>query len=457
MDAGSAERSLDRVEAARALDAAPPPRGRVGVDHDAAADRLRGLRIAHDETIARSGADRFVENELRARRGAAAQHVALERNDVRDAVRRTEVHVQRRPVGDRRGIRQQTQAHVDALRRHERVRIGKPVAACDRRPLDAREIERAALARAADLAVALVGMQCAHARRKSRRHDLHHVADAHLARMHGAGRDRAVPGQREHAVDRESEQALRGASRLLCRCRVQVRAQRRHAFVFFAARVDGEAWRASQRAIREQRVDLAAHVGDALGIHAIGLGQRDRALRDPEQLDDREVLARLRHHAVVRGHDEQGEIDAARTSDHRVHEAFVPRHVDEAEHRAVRERYVRVAELDRDAALQFRFLGMSGILPDLPDHIAMGVFDVFQIPYSVVQREHEELIAAAAQSGAGTLIRGGAARGAPSADKRWRQGPSRKRRESASSAGNRRVLTSCSGKWARLSSRCVSR
>ena len=54
-----------------------------------------------------------------------------------------------------------------------------------------------------------------------------------------------------------------------------------------------------------------------------------------------------------------------------------------------------------------RFIGMSGILPHLPDHIAMGVFDVFQIPYSAVQREHEELITAAAASGAGTLIRGG--------------------------------------------------
>jgi aryl-alcohol dehydrogenase-like predicted oxidoreductase len=66
-----------------------------------------------------------------------------------------------------------------------------------------------------------------------------------------------------------------------------------------------------------------------------------------------------------------------------------------------------------------RFLGMSGILPDLPDHIAMGVFDVFQIPYSGVQREHEELITAAAEAGAGTLIRGGAARGAPSEEKEW--------------------------------------
>jgi aryl-alcohol dehydrogenase-like predicted oxidoreductase len=70
-----------------------------------------------------------------------------------------------------------------------------------------------------------------------------------------------------------------------------------------------------------------------------------------------------------------------------------------------------------------RFLGMSGILPNLPDHIAIGVFDVFQIPYSAVQREHEDLITAAAAAGAGTLIRGGAARGGPAEDKNWRQGP----------------------------------
>src|SRR6202034_529590 len=70
-----------------------------------------------------------------------------------------------------------------------------------------------------------------------------------------------------------------------------------------------------------------------------------------------------------------------------------------------------------------RFLGMSGILPHLPDHIEMGVFDAFQIPYSAVQREHEDLITAAADAGAGTLIRGGVARGGPAEDKDWRQGP----------------------------------
>jgi len=72
---------------------------------------------------------------------------------------------------------------------------------------------------------------------------------------------------------------------------------------------------------------------------------------------------------------------------------------------------------------KIRFIGMSGILPNLPDHIAMNVFDAFQIPYSAVQRDHEQLITEAADKGAGTLIRGGAARGAPSEEKNWTTGP----------------------------------
>jgi aryl-alcohol dehydrogenase-like predicted oxidoreductase len=78
---------------------------------------------------------------------------------------------------------------------------------------------------------------------------------------------------------------------------------------------------------------------------------------------------------------------------------------------------------DLQAEGKVRFIGMSGILPNLPEHIAMGVFDVFQIPYSAVQRNHEELVTEAAATGAGTFIRGGAARGAASEDKNWQTGP----------------------------------
>jgi aryl-alcohol dehydrogenase-like predicted oxidoreductase len=83
--------------------------------------------------------------------------------------------------------------------------------------------------------------------------------------------------------------------------------------------------------------------------------------------------------------------------------------------------------LEKDGALETvlelkragtaRFVGMSGTLPHLVDHIAMGVFDVFQIPYSAVEREHEVAIAAAARAGAGIVIRGGAAKGAPTEGK----------------------------------------
>jgi aryl-alcohol dehydrogenase-like predicted oxidoreductase len=76
----------------------------------------------------------------------------------------------------------------------------------------------------------------------------------------------------------------------------------------------------------------------------------------------------------------------------------------------------------RDEA-KLRFIGMSGILPDIDDHLDMGVFDAFQIPYSAVQRDHEDVVTRAAEAGAGTLIRGGAARGAASEEKNWSVAP----------------------------------
>lgn len=60
-----------------------------------------------------------------------------------------------------------------------------------------------------------------------------------------------------------------------------------------------------------------------------------------------------------------------------------------------------------------RWIGISSTNPHLQTYIEWGVFDTFQIPYSALEREHEELIQAAADSGAGVIIRGGVARGEP--------------------------------------------
>ena len=70
--------------------------------------------------------------------------------------------------------------------------------------------------------------------------------------------------------------------------------------------------------------------------------------------------------------------------------------------------------LDLKRQGKVRFIGMSSVLPNLKDHIALGVFDVFQIPYSALQREHEDFITEAALAGVGTVIRGGVSKGDPS-------------------------------------------
>lgn len=60
-----------------------------------------------------------------------------------------------------------------------------------------------------------------------------------------------------------------------------------------------------------------------------------------------------------------------------------------------------------------RFICISTTLPHLPTYLEWGVFDAFQIPYSALERDHEEWITKTAQAGIGVIVRGGVARGEP--------------------------------------------
>lgn len=75
------------------------------------------------------------------------------------------------------------------------------------------------------------------------------------------------------------------------------------------------------------------------------------------------------------------------------------------------------------AAGMTRLIGISSTAPHLATYIDWGVFDAFQIPYSALERQHENLITRAHEAGAGTIIRGGVARGEPGqglgAEDRW--------------------------------------
>lgn len=60
-----------------------------------------------------------------------------------------------------------------------------------------------------------------------------------------------------------------------------------------------------------------------------------------------------------------------------------------------------------------RFISISTTLPHLPVYLKWGVFDSFQIPYSALEREHEDWIAESGKAGIGVIVRGGVAKGEP--------------------------------------------
>lgn len=72
-----------------------------------------------------------------------------------------------------------------------------------------------------------------------------------------------------------------------------------------------------------------------------------------------------------------------------------------------------------------RFISISTTLPHLPTYLKWGVFDTFQIPYSALERDHEDWISKTAEAGIGTIIRGGVARGEVGVglgnDDRWKK------------------------------------
>jgi aryl-alcohol dehydrogenase-like predicted oxidoreductase len=63
-----------------------------------------------------------------------------------------------------------------------------------------------------------------------------------------------------------------------------------------------------------------------------------------------------------------------------------------------------------------RFISISSILPHLDEYIKWGVFDTFQIPYSMLEPAHHDVITRAAEAGMGIIIRGGIAKGGPQSD-----------------------------------------
>jgi aryl-alcohol dehydrogenase-like predicted oxidoreductase len=63
-----------------------------------------------------------------------------------------------------------------------------------------------------------------------------------------------------------------------------------------------------------------------------------------------------------------------------------------------------------------RFIGVSTSLPNVEKLAEWGVFDTFQLPYSLLAPQHEKWVLALGETGVGVIIRGGIAQGGPDAE-----------------------------------------
>ena len=195
-------------------------------------------------------------------------------------------------------------------------------------------------------------LNAANARRVSAREDANALITIDAAGPDGARDHGARSLDRERSIDGQAKQII--VARVAERRAPRLRARLRNSAMPRPVCADG---RHDRRVGKRTRRDRGAHIlldeREPLVVDQIGLRERDDAASYAEQLEDREVLSRLRHHAFVGGNDEQGEVDARRAGDHRSNERLVTGNVDDADRADALERERRETELDRDAAAFF--------------------------------------------------------------------------------------------------------
>ncbi len=191
-----------------------------------------------------------------------------------------------------------------------------------------RQAERHPLAGAGAVAHLAVHLHPPHPDGGAARESQQLVPGAHLSPVRRAGHDGSRPGDREYPVDRDPERTV-GILGPLDAARARQHGVT-HGFDPAPAERGARDHRGSrQRPSVQVALDLLPAHLEQLPLHQVRLRERDDATPHPEHLEHAQVLARLRHHPLVGGHDQQGAVDPRGAGDHGVHEALVPGDVDE--------------------------------------------------------------------------------------------------------------------------------
>ena len=108
------------------------------------------------------------------------------------------------------------------------------------------------------------------------------------------------------------------------------------------------------------RQHLSAHLVDTRLVHTVRFGEGDGQLRVSRQLENGQMLARLRHHPVIACNHQQRVIDTAHAREHIGKKLLVTGHVDKTQHATIGLRPVGITQVNGHAAL-FLFRQAIGI------------------------------------------------------------------------------------------------
>ena len=199
-------------------------------------------------------------------------------------------------------------------------------------------------------------MQAADAHRRVDAGEPQSIPDPNFAGERRPGDHQPRPFDGKGAIQRQAKTPLlwMGALRKL----QQMAAQFGNTDVFH--RRGGEESGGVKAQFAQGLLDLRLNLRHPGGRHAVRLGEGHRQRRLSGQLQDRQVFAGLRHHAVIAGHHQQRMVDPSHPRQHVGQKLFVPGHVNKPQHPPVRLRPVGIAEIDRHSP-RFLFRQTIGI------------------------------------------------------------------------------------------------
>ena len=195
------------------------------------------------------------------------------------------------------------------------------------------EVEGAALPGHAALRSRILRVDRAHACAQAAGTDHHGIAYRYRPGKDGSRHDRSHTRKAEAPIHGQPKATERAARRGVARRRQQSVAQLSDPLAAVCRHRND--LRRRQTGRLQHLAHVVRHLGAPLRRHQIDLGQGDETARETEQIDYAQVLACLRHDAIVGGNDEQDEIDAGGAREHIAHEFLVPGNVDEAEDAAL--------------------------------------------------------------------------------------------------------------------------